>query len=88
MKAIYKGKVEERRHHISKTIHLHQIKPSDSFSACINLIEKHYYTDRSFGGVQLYIYSRSKSKTAITVTETTDSPVTKLWKMDLDLDLL
>ena len=36
--------------------HLRQIKPSDLFSACINLSEKHYCTAMSFGGVQLHIY--------------------------------
>ena len=56
MKATYKGKEEEGRHHNSWTIHLHHIKPSDSFSACINLSEKHNYTARSCGGVQLHIY--------------------------------
>ena len=56
MKATYKGKEEERMHHIPWTIHLGQIKPSDWYSACINLSEKYYYIPRSFGGVELYIY--------------------------------
>ena len=32
------------------------MKPSDLFSACMNLSERHYYTAKSFGGVQLHIY--------------------------------
>ena len=56
MKATYKGKREKKKASYLLNYSFAPNILSDSFSACYNLSEKHYYISRSFGGVQLHIY--------------------------------